>query len=89
MGDLYVLPADLHNEDDDGHGWTLVALDTFEPAHVYPGAVLRAGRGSATADVRVLRTELLETTGGRTVVLVTFRPSRSGSAAGGRVVAGG
>ena len=68
-----LLDADLHAEDDDGNNWTLVAVDQFDPARVYPGARLLAGRPEALAGAQVLRTELLRTTGGAVTVLVTFR----------------
>jgi hypothetical protein len=71
--DLYLLPADLNNEDDDGLGWTIVELPDFQPGRVFPGALLRAGRPGAETLVAVVRTELFETTAGRTVVLVSFR----------------
>ncbi|MGN6131234.1 MAG: hypothetical protein ACTHOK_12930, partial [Nocardioidaceae bacterium] len=41
-----LLEADLHQEDDDGNGWTLVALDAFDPAWLFPGAASKpATRG--------------------------------------------
>lgn len=67
-----LLDADLNQEDDDGNGYTLVDLDSFDPSWLFPGAVTDAGRDGAHATVTVIRTELFETTGGRTVVLVTF-----------------
>ena len=67
-----LLDADLNQEDDDGNGWTLVELDAFDPSWLFPGARVDAGRQSGHALVTVLRTELFNTTGGRTVVLVTF-----------------
>ena len=68
-----LLEADLNAEDDDGNNWTLVEVDQFDPARVYPGATLLAGRPGALARAQVLRTELLPTTGGAVTVLVTFR----------------
>ena len=67
-----LLVADLNQEDDDGSGWTLVELDAFDPSWLFPGSRVEAGREAGHVLVRVLRTELFETSGGETVVLVTF-----------------
>ncbi|GAA1240812.1 hypothetical protein [Oryzihumus leptocrescens] len=68
-----LLEADLNAEDDDGNNWTLVEMDQFDPARVYPGARLLAGRPGFAAPAQVLRTELFLTTSGAVRVLVTFR----------------
>ena len=67
------LDADLNQEDDDGNGWTLVEHLHFDPSWLFPGALVDVGREGGHTLATVLRTELFETTGGRTVVLVTFR----------------
>ena len=67
-----LLVADLNQEDDDGNGWTFVEHDAFDPSWLFPGTLVEAGREAGHVLVRVLRTELFETTGGETVVLVTF-----------------
>jgi hypothetical protein len=68
------LDADLNMEDDDGNSWTLLDLDDFDPAVVYPGAHLTAGRPGASAKAQVVRTELIaRTSTGEVAVLVTFR----------------
>lgn len=68
-----LLDADLHAEDDQGNNWALVEVDQFDPARLYPGALLLAGRPGALARAQVLRTQMLLTTGGAVTVLVTFR----------------
>lgn len=67
------LDADLNQEDDDGNGWTLVEHLRFDPSWLFPGALVEVGRTGGHTLATVLRTELLETTGGRAAVLVTFR----------------
>jgi hypothetical protein len=67
------LDADLNQEDDDGNGWTLVGHRDFGPSWLFPGALVDVGRKGGHTLATVLRTELFETTDGRTVVLVTFR----------------
>lgn len=45
-------------EDDDGNNWTLLEVADFDPAVVYPGAVLRAGVAGRAGEVQALPTEL-------------------------------
>ncbi len=47
------LRADLNAQDDDGHGWSLLA-HAMDPTRVRPGAMLLAGNRHAQAVVRVL-----------------------------------
>lgn len=74
LGDERRLFIDPHREDDEGNLWTFVELDDLDPTWLYPGAVVRAGIGDGSDLVTVLRTELFETTTGRTTVLVTVKP---------------
>ena len=67
------LDGDLHQEDDEGNGWTLVERVDFDPTWLYPGATIDVGREGGHLAATVLRTELFQTTGGRSVVMVTFR----------------
>jgi hypothetical protein len=60
-------------EDDDGNNWTLLDVSDFDPAVVYPGAVLRAGHRGGGGEVQVLRTELFLGASSTVRVLVTFR----------------
>ena len=69
-----VRTADLHVEDDNGNNWALVTVNDFVPAQVSLVALVLAGPADGGVPSTVLRTELLETVDGRTVVLVTFRP---------------
>ena len=46
------LEADLNMEDDDGNNWTLLEVSDFDPAVVYPGAVLRAGLPGGAGEVQ-------------------------------------
>lgn len=66
------LPADLHMEDDEGHGFAVLSRERFFPGVVYPGARVEAGRPDGFAWVTVLRTETLAGAGGAERVLVTF-----------------
>lgn len=70
------LEADLNIEDDDGNNWTLIEMSDFDPAVVYPGAVLRAGLPGGASEVQVLRTELFLGATSTVRVLVTFRQTR-------------
>lgn len=70
---LLDLPADLHLEDDAGLSLALLEQDAFDPAVVYPGAVLRAGREDGWVWAHVLRTELVRSETGVVKVLVRFR----------------
>lgn len=67
------LDADLNQEDDNGNGWSLIEHPDFDPSWLFPGALVDVGRAGGHTLATVLRTELFETTDGRTVVLVTFR----------------
>ena len=67
------LPAALHREDDDDNGWALLERDQFDPAVVFPAAVLATGRPGGSEQAQVLRTELFLATGGEVAVVVTFR----------------
>lgn len=70
------LEADLHVEDADGNNWSLVEVAAFDPAAVYPGAVLIAGQPGGAGEVQVLRTELFLDASSVVRVLVTFRQTR-------------
>ena len=70
------LEADLHMENADGNNWALLAVSDFNPAVVYPGAVLLAGRPGGAGEVQVLRTELFLDASSKVRVLVTFRQTR-------------
>lgn len=71
-GPVIQLPADLHAEDDQGRGWTLVPLTDFRPEQVYPGATLTAGRPDGHDTVIVVSTALWATARREVKVLVTF-----------------
>lgn len=75
------LAADLHAEDDQGRGWTLLPLTGFRPERVYPGATLTAGRQDGHEQVIVVGTALWATADHEVKVLVTFhRPDTSAGA---------
>ena len=67
------LEADLHLEDNQGNNIALLEVSAFDPAVVYPGALLRAGRADGASEVEVLRTELVLKADSSVRVLVTFR----------------
>ena len=69
-----LLAADLHDQDADGNNWVVLDRSAFDPARVYPGAMLVAGTEDFHAPVTVLRTELRLASDGRHAVHVTFRP---------------
>jgi hypothetical protein len=69
-----LLRADLHDEDDEGYNRAVLTRSEFDPARVYPGALVEAGTPDWHTAATVLRTELHQTPGGRQVVLVTFQP---------------
>jgi hypothetical protein len=80
-GPVIHLPADLHAEDDQGRGWTLLPLTAFHPERVYPGATLTAGRPDGHEQVIVVGTALWATARHEVKVLVTFhRPDTSAGA---------
>lgn len=47
------LVADLNAQDDDGHGWSMLA-DATDPVSIRPGAIVLAGNRHATASVWIL-----------------------------------
>lgn len=70
------LEADLNMEDDDGNNWLLLEVADFDPAVVYPGAVLIAGQPGGAGEVQVVRTELFLGASAVVRVLVRFRQTR-------------